>query len=112
MATKSEVLSNTQKGTKVSRKVVELLDELAEFRAMRNQADDKVEELRAEIFAVVGKEVQTLVHHNIEVARITRTEKPRVDTDKLKTDFPEIYELVKVMSESFTIGTVARRKSN
>jgi predicted phage-related endonuclease len=88
-----------------------MLAELTEYRAMRTEADDRVEELRELIFAQVGKQVQSLRHQNIEVGRISRTEKTGVDTKKLKTDFPEIYELVLSKSESFTIGTVAKRQS-
>jgi len=97
--------------TKVSKKVVELLAELTEYRAMRTEADDRVEELRQAIFAQVGKQEQSLRHHNLEVGRISRTEKTGVDVKKLKTDFPEIYELVLSKSESFTIGTVAKRNT-
>lgn len=114
MATKSEVKSNTQKGTatKVSRKVVEMIDELVEYRSVRNEADDRVEEIRNAVFAEVGKAEQTLTHHNIDVARITKTEKWLVDVKKLQTEFPEVYELVKTESKSFVITAVAKRKSS
>jgi uncharacterized coiled-coil DUF342 family protein len=114
MAVKSEVKSNTTKGTatKVSRKVVELIDELVEYRAIRSEANDRVEETRQAVFAEVGEVAQTLTHHSVDVARITRTEKWLVDVKKLQTDFPEVYELVKYPSESFVISAVARRKSN
>ena len=116
MTTKSKVIPDTgeittKQETKVSKKVVELLAELTEYRAMRTEADDRVEELRQLIFAQVGKQEQSLRHQNIEVGRISRTEKTGVDTKKLKTDFPEIYELVLATSESFTIGTIAKRQS-
>jgi hypothetical protein len=119
MTTKSNVKSAT-KGTavkvmpavKVSRKVVELIEDLVEWRATGTEADSRVKELRASVFAVVGKSEQTLTHQNIDVARISRTEKWGVDVEKLKTEFPEIYELVKSPSESFTITAVAKRKSN
>jgi uncharacterized coiled-coil DUF342 family protein len=115
MATKSEVKSNTQKGTtatKISRKVVEMIDELVEYRAVRTEANDRVEELRKAVFAEVGEVAQTLTHHSVDVARITRTEKWLVDVKKLQTDFPEVYELVKTPSESFVISAVAKRKSS
>jgi hypothetical protein len=115
MTTKSEVAPVVGElvavETKVSKKVVELLAELTEYRAMRTEADDRVEELRQAIFAQVGKQEQSLRHHNLEVGRISRTEKTGVDVKKLKTDFPEIYELVLSKSESFTIGTVAKRNT-
>jgi predicted phage-related endonuclease len=97
--------------TKVSKKVVDMLAELTEYRAMRTEADDRVEELRQAIFAQVGKQEQSLRHHNLEVGRISKTEKNAVDVKKLKTEFPEIYELVLAKSESFTIGTVAKRNT-
>ena len=116
MTTKSKVVSPvgevaTKKETKVSKKVVEMLAELTEYRAMRTEADDRAEELRELIFAQVGKEVQSLTHHNIEVGRISRTEKSGVDVAKLKKEFPEIYELVLSKSESFSIGTLTKRQS-
>jgi predicted phage-related endonuclease len=113
MAVKSEVKSTTLKGTatKISRKVVEMIHELVEVRAIRTEANDKAEELRQAIFAEVGEVAQTLTHHNIDVASITRTEKSLVDVKKLQTEFPEVYELVKRPSESFAINAVAKRKS-
>lgn len=113
MSTKtSAVVQETTKGaTKVSKRVVDLLEDLTEWRAVLAEATDRVEELRKEIFAEVGKEAQTLTYYNAEVGRISRQERAGVDTKKLQEDFAEVYNLVQKLSVSFPISTPTQRKS-
>ncbi len=115
MSTKTDAVVETTKGatgaTKVSKRVVELLEDLTEWRAVLAEATDRVEELRNQIFAEVGKEPQTLTYYNAEVGRITRQEREGVDTKKLLADFAEVYDLVKKVSVSFPISTPTQRKT-
>lgn len=108
----SAVVQGTAKGaTKVSKRVVELLEDLTEWRAVLNEATDRVEELRKQIFAEVGKEEQTLTYYNAEVGRISRQERAGVDTKKLLEDFAEVYNLVQKVSVSYPISTPTQRQS-
>ena len=79
--------------TKVSKRVVEMLDELTERRAIYNESKDAIEELRSLIYAEVGKKAQVLTYYNAEVASIVeKATSGGVDLDKLRRDFPEAYE--------------------
>lgn len=103
---------NPEGSIKVSRKVVDIIQALAEARAEQESAKARVEELRKAILAEVGEygDKATLVHHNIEVARITKQVTPRPDLTKLKTEFPEIWESVRYDSVAEVIRAVTRTK--
>ena len=94
---------------KVTRKVVELINELSEVRSTYNSAKARVEELRKAIFAVTGKADLTLTHNTIEVARIKGQTKMVVDLEFLKANFPEAYEASRKPQVQHNISTVTRR---
>lgn len=94
---------------KVSRAIVELISELSEVRAVANSANARVEELRKAIFAEVGKADLTLIHHNIEVARIVESAPMRVNEAFLAEKFPEAYEASRQPRPQFTIRSVTRQ---
>jgi hypothetical protein len=98
-----------QQGVKVTKAIVALINELSEVRSTYNSAKARVEELRQAIFAVVGKADQTLVHHNIEVARIKEQTKMVVDTKFLAENYPEIYEACLKPQVQHNISAVTRR---
>lgn len=103
------ISQDTTQGVKVTKAIVALINELAEVRATYNSAKARVEELRKAIFAVVGKADLTLTHHNIEVARITEQTKMVVDTEFLKTHYPEAYQASLKPQVQHTISAVTRR---
>jgi GMP synthase PP-ATPase subunit len=103
------VSHDTQEGVKVTKAVVALISELAEVRSTYNTAKARVEELREAIFAVVGKADLTLIHHNIEVARIKEQTKMVVDTGFLKKHYPEAYEASLKPQTQHNISAVTRR---
>lgn len=106
----TKVISHdTQEGVKVTKALVALINELAEVRATYNTAKARVEELRKAVFAVVGKKPQTLIHHSIEVARITEQTKMVVDTDFLRDNYPEAYQASLKPQVQHTISAVTRR---
>lgn len=94
---------------KVSREIVALINELSEVRAVANSANARVEELRKAIFAEVGKADLTLIHHNIEVARIIESNPERLNEDFLKENFPEAYQASVKPRQQFTIRSVTRK---
>lgn len=94
---------------KVSRQVVELINELSEVRSAYNSAKARVEELRKEVLSQVGTGNLTLIHHNIEVARVIESNPVRVDTKFLQENFPEAYEASLKSSQQFTIRSVTRQ---
>jgi hypothetical protein len=100
---------DTQQGVKVTKAVVALINELAEVRSTYNSAKARVEELRKAIFAVVGKADQTLIHHNIEVARIKEQTKMVVDIEFLQKNYPEAYEASLKPQTQHNISAVTRR---
>ena len=106
----AKVISHdTQEGVKVTKAIVALINELAEVRSTYNSAKARVEELRQAIFAVVGKADQTLIHHNIEVARIKEQTKMVVDTDFLRDNYPEAYQASLKPQVQHNISAVTRR---
>jgi len=104
-----EVAKTTPAVVKVSRKVVELINELSEVRAIANSADARVEELRKAIFAKVGKADQILIHNSIEVARIIESNPERLSEEFLKANFPDAYEASVKPRQQFTIRSVTRQ---
>jgi hypothetical protein len=94
---------------KVSRAIVELINELSEVRAVANSANARVEELRKAIFSEVGKADLTLIHHNIEVARIVESAPMRVNEAYLAENWSEAYEDSRQPRQQFTIRSVTRR---
>jgi transcriptional regulator len=104
-----KVAQTTPEVVKVSRKFVELINELSEVRAIANSADARVEELRKAIFAEVGKADLTLIHNNIEVARIVESNPIRLNEDFLKENYPEAYEASLKPRQQFTIRSVTRQ---
>jgi hypothetical protein len=104
-----EVATTTPAVVKVSRKVVELINELSEVRAIANSADARVEELRKAIFAKVGKADQILIHNSIEVARIIESNPERLSEEFLKANFPDAYEASVKPRQQFTIRSVTRQ---
>jgi len=103
------VTKATPKVVKVSRKLVELISELSEVRATYNSAKARVDELRDEVLGVVGKADLTLVHNNIEVARIVESNPVRLDEQFLKENYPEAYEASLKPRQQFTIRSVTRK---
>jgi hypothetical protein len=98
--------------TKVSKQVVELLDELTERRAIFNESKDAIEQLREEIYAIVGKTAQVLTYYNAEVGSIVAKKSPAgVDLKKLETDFPEVYAACqKPAGVQYQLNTPSQRK--
>ena len=107
-ATKTQT-TKTQEVVKVSRKVVDLVNELSEVRAVYNASKKRVEELRDEVLEVVGKADLTLVHNNIEVARIIESAPVRLDEQFLKENYPEAYEASLKAKPQYTIRSVTRK---
>jgi transcriptional regulator len=107
-ATKTQA-TKTQEVVKVSRKVVDLVNELSEVRAAYNASKKRVEELRDEVLEVVGKADLTLVHNNIEVARIIESAPVRLDEQFLKENYPEAYEASLKAKPQYTIRSVTRK---
>lgn len=97
------------KVVKVTKKFVAMLDELKDVRAIANSASKRVDELRKEIFGVVGEQAQTLIHNGVEVAVIAEQSKEAVDMDLLKTKFPEVYEACLVTKKQYPIRSVTRQ---
>lgn len=104
-----EVAQTTPEVVKVSRKVVELINELSEVRAIYNSAEARVEELRKAIFTQVGKADLTLIHNNIEVARIIESNPERLNEQFLKENYPEAYQASLKPRQQFTIRSVTRK---
>lgn len=94
---------------KVSRAIVELINELSEVRAVANSANARVEELRKAIFSEVGKADLILIHHNIEVARIVESAPMRVNEAYLAENWSEAYEDSRQPRQQFTIRSVTRQ---
>lgn len=94
---------------KVSREIVALINELSEIRAVANSANARVEVLRKAIFAEVGKADLTLIHHNIEVARVIESNPVRLNEEFLQKNFPEAYEASLKPRQQFTIRSVTRK---
>lgn len=99
----------TPEVVKVSKKFVAMLDELKDVRATANLADKRVNELRKEIFAVVGERAQTLIHNGVEVAVIAEQSKEAVNMELLKTKFPEVYEACLETKKQYPIRSVTRQ---
>jgi predicted phage-related endonuclease len=110
MATATSSQTASEGTVKVSRQIVELISELSEVRATYNAAKARVEGLRNEVLSQVGKANLTLIHHNIEVARIIESNPVRVDSKFLEENFPEAYEASLKSSQQFTIRSVTRTK--
>ncbi len=108
-ATTEVAIQTTPEVVKVSRKVVELVSELSEVRATYNASKKRVEELRDEVLAVVGKADLTLVHNNIEVARVIESAPLRLDEQFLKENYPEAYEASLKAKPQYTIRSVTRK---
>jgi hypothetical protein len=104
-----EVAKATPEVVKVSRKVVELISELSEVRAVYNASKKRVEELRDEVLEVVGKADLTLVHNNIEVARVIESAPLRLDEQFLKEHYPEAYQASLKAKPQHTIRSVTRK---
>jgi hypothetical protein len=104
-----EVAQTTPEVVKVTKAVVALINELAEVRSTYNSAKARVEELRKAILTAVGKADLTLVHHNIEVARIKEQTKMVVDTAFLKKHYPEAYQASLAPQTQHNISAVTRR---
>ena len=103
------VTQDAPKGVvKISRRVVDLINELSEVRSTYNSAKGQVEELREAILSEVGKADLTLIHHNIEVARVIESNPMRVDEKFLKENFPDAYEASLKPRQQFTIRSVTR----
>jgi len=107
--TKVVTLTAPEGAVKVSRDVVKLINELSEVRAIANSANARVEELRKAIFAQVGKADLTLIHNNIEVARIVESNPERLNEEFLKENYPEAYEASVKPRQQFTIRSVTRK---
>jgi transcriptional regulator len=109
MATATKTQTSSKDVVKVSRKVVDLVNELSEVRAVYNASKKRVEELRDEVLEVVGKADLTLVHNNIEVARIIESAPVRLDEQFLKENYPEAYEASLKAKPQYTIRSVTRK---
>jgi hypothetical protein len=107
--TAPEVAKATPEVVKVSRKIVELINELSEVRATYNSAKARVAELRDEVLSTVGRADLTLVHSNIEVARIVESNPVRLDEEFLKENYPEAYEASLRSKPQHTIRSVTRK---
>jgi len=106
----TKVISHdTQEGVKVTKAIVALINELSEVRETYNASKKRVEELRQAVFAIVGKKDQTLIHHNIEVARIKEQTKVVVDIEFLQKNYPEAYEASLKPQTQHNISAVTRR---
>jgi hypothetical protein len=97
------------KVVKVTKKFVAMLDELKDVRAIANSANKRVDELRKEIFGVVGEQAQTLIHNGVEVAVIAEQSKEAVNMELLKTKFPEVYEACLETKKQYPIRSVTRQ---
>lgn len=102
----------TSGDVKVSRKVVNTINELSEARAEYEALKSRIEELRNEVLAEVGEfeDKVTLTHNSIEVARISKQARTYADTQLLRKEFPDIWEAVKYSSEACVIRSVTRKK--
>ena len=109
MAVATKTQTSSKDAVKVSRRVVDLVNELSEVRAVYNASKKRVEELRDEVLSVVGKADLTLVHNNIEVARVIESAPVRLDEQFLKENYPEAYEASLKAKPQFTIRSVTRK---
>lgn len=109
MAVATKTQTSSKDVVKVSRKVVDLVNELSEVRAVYNASKKRVEELRDEVLGVVGKADLVLVHNNIEVARVIESAPVRLDEQFLKENYPEAYEASLKAKPQFTIRSVTRK---
>ena len=112
-ATKPQAIEGANKvSTKVSKQVVEMLDELTERRAIFNESKDIIEKLRDEIYAIVGKSAQVLTYYNAEVGSIVEKKSPAgIDLAKLQREFPEAYEACqKPAGVQYQLNTPSQRK--
>jgi transcriptional regulator len=104
-----EVAKTAPEAVKVSREIVKLVNELSEVRAIANSANARVEVLRKAILTKVGKADLTLIHNNIEVARIIESNPVRLNEEFLQANFPEAYEASLKPRQQFTIRSVTRK---
>jgi len=109
MAVATKTQTSSKDVVKVSRKVVDLVNELSEVRAVYNASKKRVEELRDEVLSVVGKADLVLVHNNIEVARVIESAPVRLDEQFLKENYPEAYVASLKAKPQFTIRSVTRK---
>lgn len=99
--------TTTTEVKKISKVVVAKAHRLADLRASIREAEAEADALRTEILAEAGI-ATTLVHHGLEVVKIAIRTSERVDSKKLRTEFPEIWELVAKSSTSRVVDILPR----
>lgn len=89
----AEATTTNAEVKKISKVMVDKAYRLADLRASIREAQAEADSLRDEILAEAGI-ASTLVHHGLDVVRIAPRATTSVDSKKLQTEFPEVYELV------------------
>jgi predicted phage-related endonuclease len=102
-----EVVEGGENSLKVSRKVVGQAERLAELRSTITKLEAEAKGLHDELLELAG-EATSLIHNNLVVVSIARRTADRVDTTRLKTEFPEIYELVLTTTTSKVVNVPSR----
>lgn len=97
-------------GRKVTRDFVAKLNAFVESRSFYNLYKKQVAEGRAEIFAEIGEEAQTLIHNGVKVAVISKVSKPQLDLDKLKEKYPKAYADCLTSRDEFHIRLATPKK--
>jgi predicted phage-related endonuclease len=99
--------TTTTEVKKISKVMVTKAHRLADLRALIREAEAEAEALRTEILAEAGT-ATTLVHHGLDVVTITARSTERVDSKKLRTEFPEVYGLVTKQTTSRVVDILPR----
>ena len=90
---------------KASGEVVAKIQKLVEVRAELGRLEQLKKELTSEIEEAFG-ESETLVHRNIEVARLSKRSRNTTNEETLKTEFPEVYDATRKLIEYSVIVTL------
>ena len=102
-ATTAEVIS-----AKASTKVVAIVTEFAQVKAEITRLEKVKAELDSAIREAFG-EATLLTHHGVEVARLDTRERSGVDSDLLKTLYPEAFEATRKTSRYSVIVNIFRK---
>lgn len=103
----AEATTTSTEVKKISKVMVDKAQRLADLRALIREAEAEAEELREAILAEAGT-ATTLIHHGLDVVRISLRPTSRVDSKKLETEFPEVHALVVKRGVSRVVDIIPR----
>ncbi len=91
---------------KVSKVLVNKVNEMARLRTEVARLEKLAEALRKEVLAEVGTDEVVLIHNNIKVAKLSVVITERPDLKALRSAFPEAWEAVKYDSPAVKISVI------